>query len=95
MSNPLEPAMYHYQIKLLILLPPETFTLDHSQMRHPVALQMKSFGPNNFQISSTGKKCHFGNFSEWAGMAEPCYVGPQQSLTGIEKLFLSWVPMNI
>ena len=28
-------------------------------------------------------------------MAVPCLVGPQESLTGIEKLFLSWVPMNI
>ena len=36
MSNPPEPTMHHHQIKLLILLPPETFTLDHSQMRHPV-----------------------------------------------------------
>ena len=24
-----------------------------------------------------------------------CQVGPQESLTGIEKLFLPWVPMNI
>ena len=23
-----------------------------------------------------------------------CQVGPQDYLTGIEKLFLSWVPMN-
>ena len=43
----------------------------------------------------SGKKGHFGNFSDWAGMAVPCQVGPQESLTGIEKLFLSWVPMNI
>ena len=28
-------------------------------------------------------------------MAVPCQVGPQESLTGIEKLFLFWVPMNI
>ena len=41
------------------------------------------------------KKCHSGNFSELAGMAVPCYVSPQESLAGIEKSFLSWVPMNI
>ena len=28
-------------------------------------------------------------------MAMPFYVGPQESLTGIEKLLLSWVPMSI
>ena len=43
MSNPPEPAMHHYQIKLLILLPPETFTLDHSQMRHPVCINLCTF----------------------------------------------------
>ena len=41
------------------------------------------------------KKCHFGIFSEWAGMAVPRFVSPQESLTGIEKFFLFWVPMNI
>ena len=40
------------------------------------------------------KKCHFGNFSEWAGMAVPCLCGPKESLTGIQKLFLHWVPMS-
>ena len=60
-----------------------------------MALQMKSFGPKNFQFHPRVKKCHFGNFSEWAGMAVPCQVSPQESLTGIEKIFLSWVPMNI
>jgi hypothetical protein len=49
-----------------------------------------SFGPKIIQISFTRvKKCQFGNFSEWAGMAMPGQVGPQESLTGIEKLFLS------
>ena len=38
-----------------------------------------------------GKKWHFGNFSEWAGMAVPCQYGPQESLTGIQKIFLFWV----
>ena len=62
---------------------------------------MKSFGPKKFKFHPRVKKCHFGNFSEWAigwaypRMAVPCYVGPQESLKGIEKLFLSWVPMNI
>ena len=49
---------------------------------------MKSLGPppkKKNQISSTGKKCHLGNFSEWAGMAMPCKVGLQESLTEIEK----------
>ena len=60
-----------------------------------IALQMKSFGPKKFKFHPRVKKCHFGNFSEWAGMAVPCQVGPQESLTGIEKLFLSWVPINV
>jgi hypothetical protein len=51
---------------------------------------MKSFGTKKIQISSTGKK----DFSEWAGMAVPCLVSPQESLTGIEKLFLPWVLMK-
>ena len=25
-----------------------------------------------FKFHSRVKKCHFGNFSEWAGMAVPC-----------------------
>ena len=28
-------------------------------------------------------------------MAVPCQVGPKESLTGIKKIFLSWVPINI
>ena len=40
------------------------------------------------------KKCHFGNFSERAGMAVPCQCGPQEFLTGIQKFFLFWVPIN-
>ena len=36
-----------------------------------IALQMNSFGPKKFQISSTGKKLPFWHFSEWAGMAVP------------------------
>ena len=35
-----------------------------------IALQMKSFGQKNF-IYHPGLD-HFGNFSEWAGMAVPC-----------------------
>ena len=41
------------------------------------------------------KKCHFGNFSEKAGMAVPCQCGPQKCILAFEKLFLFWVPMNI
>jgi hypothetical protein len=26
----------------------------------------------NFKFHARVKKCHFGNFSEWAGMAVPC-----------------------
>ena len=32
-------------------------------------------------------------FLEWAGMAVPCQCDPQESLTGIQKLFLFWVPI--
>ena len=46
-----------------------------------------------FKFHPGVKKCHFGNFSEWAGMAVRALlglVGPQESLTEIEKLFLSY-----
>ena len=33
------------------------------------ALQKKWFGPKNFELHAWVKKCHFGNFSERAGMA--------------------------
>ena len=36
MSIPPKPAMHHHEIKLWSFYPSETFTLDHSQMRHPV-----------------------------------------------------------
>ena len=49
----------------------------------------------NFKFHPQLKKYHFGKFSEWAGMAVPYWVGPQEALTGIEELFLSWVPMNV
>ena len=55
---------------------------------------MKSFGTKKIKFHPRVKKCHFGNFSEWAGMAVPCLVSPQESLTGIEKLFLPWVLMK-
>ena len=40
------------------------------------------------------KKCHFGIFLEWAGMALPCQCGHQESLIGIQKIFLFCVPMT-
>ena len=49
---------------------------------------MKPFGPKKFQISSTGKKVPTWQFFRIG------WDGPQESLTGIEKLFFSWVPMN-
>ena len=47
-----------------------------------------------FKFHARVKKCHFGNFSEWAGMAVPCLSNPQESLAGIQKFFLFWVPIN-
>ena len=44
---------------------------------------MKVFGPKNFKFHAGVKKCHFGNYLEWAGMAVPCYCSHQESLTGI------------
>ena len=58
-----------------------------------IALQMKAFDPKKFKFHAGVKKCHFGNFLEWAGMAVPCQCGPQESLTGFQKLFLLRVPM--
>ena len=38
--------------------------------------------------------CLAGLFSERAGMAVPCYSGPQKCNIAFEKIFLFWVPMN-
>jgi hypothetical protein len=48
-----------------------------------------------FELHAWVKKCHFGNFSERAGMAVPCSCGPQKCIIAFKKLFLFWVPMNI
>jgi len=50
-----------------------------------------TWSTKNTNLIHGWKKCHFVNFSEWAGMAMPYQVGPQESLSGIEKLFLSWM----
>ena len=45
----------------------------------------------NLEFHAGVKKCHFDNFSEWAGMAVPCQYrqyGPQESLPGTQKFFL-------
>ena len=44
-----------------------------------LALQIKAFGPNNFRFHAGVKKCHFGNFSEWAGMAVPSRIPRRNS----------------
>ena len=36
------------------------------------------------------KKCHFGNFSEWAGMAVPCLCSSQESLSQEFKKSFCW-----
>ena len=59
-----------------------------------LALQIKAFGPKKFKFHAGVKKCHFGNFSEWAGMAVPCLCSPQESLTGNQKFFLIRVAIN-
>ena len=41
------------------------------------------------------KKCHFGNFSKRAGIADSFGTDPQKVLIEIEKLFIFWVGMNI
>ena len=47
-----------------------------------------------FKLHAGVKKCHFDNFSDRAWMAGHCLFGPQESLTGFQKFFLHWVPMN-
>ena len=47
-----------------------------------------------FEFHAGVKKCHFGYFSERAGMAVPCQCSRQESLGGSEKFFLHWMPMN-
>ena len=37
-----------------------------------IALQIKSFGQKKIKLHPQGKKGHFGNFSEWIGMAVSC-----------------------
>ena len=51
-----------------------------------LALQIKSFGPKKFKLHVGVKRCHFGNFSERAGMAVPCYYSPLKNPTlGFKK----------
>ena len=42
----------------------------------------------------SGKMGHFGNFSDWAGMAVPCKSCPQEFLTVIKYLVFLCVPIN-
>jgi hypothetical protein len=58
-------------------------------------LKISNLTQKKFELHAWVKKCHFGNFSERAGMAVPCYCGPQKCIIAFEKLFLFWVPMNI
>jgi hypothetical protein len=48
-----------------------------------------------FELHALVEKCHFGNFSERAGMAIPFKCGLQKRIIAFEKFFLIWVPMNI
>ena len=41
---------------------------------------------NIFELHAWVKKCHFGNFSERAGMAMPCYCGPQKCIKHFKKM---------
>ena len=58
-------------------------------------IKRRHLAQKNFKFHAGVKKCYFGNFSERAGMAVPCQCGPQKCIIAFEKLFLSWVPMNI
>ena len=57
-------------------------------------IKRRHLAQKNLKFHAGVKKCHFGNFSERAGMAVPCQCSPQESLGGSEKFFLHWVPMN-
>ena len=57
-------------------------------------IKRRHLAQKNFEFHAGVKKCHFGNFSERAGMAVPCQCSPQESLGGSEKFFLHWVLMN-
>ena len=39
-----------------------------------MALQIEAYGPKKIEFHAEIKDCHFGNFSQWAGMAVPCYT---------------------
>ena len=47
-----------------------------------------------FKLHTEVKKCHSDNFSDWAGMAVHYWCGPQESLTGFQKIFLHLVPIK-
>ena len=53
-----------------------------------IALQMMSFGSKNFKLHARVKKCHFGNFLEWAGMAEPVSAAIKNSSWELKNLFV-------
>ena len=71
----------------------DTFGKWHS-MALSQYIKRKHLAQKFFEFHAEVKKCHFGNFSERAGMAVPCQCGPQESLAGSEKFFLFQVPIN-
>ena len=58
-------------------------------------LKRSSLTQKIFELHAWVKKCHFGNFSERAGMALPCQCGPQKCIIAFEKFVLFWLSMNI
>ena len=57
------------------------------------ALQKSNLAQKFFELHAWVKKCHFGNFSERAGMAVPCKCCHQKRIIAFETFFLFWVPM--
>jgi hypothetical protein len=56
---------------------------------------MKAFGSKKISNFMQGlKSAILAIFQNGPGMTVPCQCGHQESLTGIKKIFLFWVPMN-
>ena len=67
--------------------PCDTFVKRNHSMALSQYIKRRHLVQTIFKFHREVKKCHFGNFSERAGMAVSCQYGPQESLTGYQNFF--------
>ena len=57
-----------------------------------LALQIKAFGPKNFDFHAWVKKCHFGNFSEFSKIAKMALFYPRMKIKNFLGQIYSLAP---